>query len=226
MNTNNKHVPKVFRIFDITRFPHDLARLLLTPLLLVYRTKKIHVSGKRYFNSIKGAVLLASNHVSFNDPFVISTGFWYRRVYKLVSEAVMCDPVRNFFMRGLGCIRIDRNIADIEAIRNTLAALSTGRPVVLFPQGGIKRDGNADGIKPGTVLIALQAGVPVIPMYTGKRKHWYNRSVVVVGDPIVFSDHCKKKMPSVADLEEMSEFLHARMLECKSTYERITGGKK
>ena len=225
MNTKKKSVPKFFRIFDITKFPHDLARFLLLPLQLGYRVRKYDCNGKKYKKILKGAALVACNHVSFNDPFIILCVFWYRRLSMLVAEVVMKTPVRNFFMRGMGCIRIDRTISDLDAVRDTLDVLSKGRPVLVFPQGRIHRDGGADDMKSGSILMALQANVPIIPAYTYKRKHWYNRTIVVFGEPIDCASFCAKKMPSMTEINTITEELHQRILKCKSTYERITGEK-
>ena len=225
MSDKNKRIPKLFRILDITKFPHDMARFVLLPLQLWYRVKKYDCDGGRYTKRLKGAALVACNHVSFNDPFIILCALWYRRLSMLVAEVVMRSPVRNFFMRGMGCIRIDRSKSDLEAVRNTLDVLEKGRPVLIFPQGCINRDGNADNIKSGGILMALQADVPIIPVYTYKRRHWYDRTVIVVGEPINCSDYCAKKMPTINEINAITEELHQRLLKCKSAYESINGEK-
>lgn len=225
MSNKNKSVPKIFRIFDITRLPHDLARFLLTPLHLFYRVKKYDCDGNKYRERLKGPALIACNHVSFHDPFIMICSFWYRRLSMLVAEVVMKSPVRNFFMRGMGCIRIDRRVSDLNAVRDTLDVLSKGRPVLIFPQGGINRDGNADNIKSGGILMALQAGVPIIPAYTFKRRRWYNRTVVVFGERLDCGSFCAKKMPTMTEINAITEELHRRILKCKTAYENITGEK-
>ena len=213
---------KFFKIFDITKFPHDLVRVLVSPLMLFYRVKKYDINGQKYRKTVKDTAVIAANHSGFRDPIVMTFAFWYRRLSILVGEAVMDPPVRGFLLRGAGCIKIDRNISDIDAVRKSLASIKKGRPLLIFPQGHIHRDGSADDVKSGFVLIAAKYDTPIIPVYTFKRKHWYNRTTVVIGDEIKCSD-CfnNKKMPSMADIAAVTEALEQSLKACKETYLKI-----
>ena len=215
---------KLAGIFDITKFPHDLVRLLVSPLMLVYRVKKYDVNGQKYRKALKNTAVIAANHSGFGDPIVMTFAFWYRRLSVLVGEAVMDPPVRGFLLRGAGCIKIDRNISDIDAVRKSLAALKKGRPLLIFPQGHIHRDGSTDDVKSGFVLIAAKYDTPIIPVYTFKRKRWFNRTIVVIGDEIKCSDYFNnKKMPSMADIAAVTEALEQSINACKETYHKIIG---
>lgn len=215
---------KFFRIFDITKLPHDLARLFISPLLLFYRVKKYDLNGNKYRKPIRNSAVIAANHSGFHDPLVMSCVFWYRRLSILVAEVVMNKPVIGFLLRGMGCIKIDRNISDIEAVRKSLAAVRKGRPLLIFPQGHIHRDGGIDDIKSGFVFIASKYDTPIIPVYSFKRKHWYNRALVVIGDEIKCSDYFNtKKMPSMADIAAVNAALESGINACRETYLKLSG---
>lgn len=209
------------KAFQIRRFPMDLGRLVCAPLLLIFRMKKYNPDGTRYKGIIRGGAVAVANHRSFVDPFYLGTALWYRRVFCLASELVMRNPFVRILLRGMGCIKIDRTISDITAVKKTVALLKKGNIVAIFPEGTLKTDDSVDSIKSGAILFALQANVPIIPMYIKKREHWYNRQKVVIGNPFLCSDYCKKKMPSLADINELSNILLEKMNECRMAFQKI-----
>lgn len=192
----------------------DLARLVCAPLPLVYRMKRLTPEGKKYRGRIEGGAIMAANHTSFSDPFLVGVAVWYRRLYFLVAEVVMQGKLRARLLRGVGAIRIDRNEADIEAIRRCVQVLKDGDLLAVFPQGGITAGEEIQSVKSGAVLIALQAGVPIVPMHIYPRKHWYSRRVVVIGEPVDPKALINKKFPSTADIERVSEKLMEEMNRC------------
>lgn len=214
------------RLFDIRRLPQDIGRIVCAPCLAIFRIKKYNTEGKKYTNILRGGNLIAANHIDFSDPFIVGTTFWYRRVFFLASEEIMDVKGRNILLKGIGCIRIDRNISDIEGVRRAVDILKAGRVLTVFPQGGIKQEGQIDSIKSGTILMAIKAGVPIVPMYSEKRRHWYEFRCVVVGEAINCREHCRGKMPSMADIQKISELLLCRMQECRDTYNKLTKDAK
>ncbi|MBQ3230994.1 MAG: 1-acyl-sn-glycerol-3-phosphate acyltransferase [Clostridia bacterium] len=210
------------KLFDVRRIPQDASRLVSWVALPIFRTKKYDVNGNKYKAKLKGGAVVVSNHVGFADPFVLGATFWYRRMFFLASETVMRNPVISTLLRGVGCIKIDRNISDIEAIRKAASVLKDGRILTIFPQGGIKDAGSVAQIKAGAVLLALQTDVPIIPSYSQKTNHWWQRRRIVIGDAIDPKALCAKKMPSMADINNISATLLERIEECREQYEKIT----
>ena len=192
----------------------DLARGLMLLLLPFYRIRRVYLGDKEKVKALKDGVILAANHTSFQDPFVITAAFWKRRVFYVVGEAVMSSRIRNRLLSAAGCIRIDRNITDTKAIKDCVAVLKEGFALELFPQGGIGEEENA--FKSGIALIAAMANVPILPMFVKKRKNIFCRQTVVIGDPFYCSDHCSKKLPSIQDLEMITEKLYEKYEECRA----------
>ena len=207
------------KLFDLKRFPQDLARLVCVPLLLFLRPKRLTPEGKKYKEKLKGGAILAANHTSFFDPFAVGVAFWYRRIFFLVAEVVMRGKFRPVLLKGVGCIKVERSIADVEAIKKAIGILSEGRPLTVFPQGGISEGEEINSLKSGAVLMALRAGVPIIPMYICKRNHWYERLTVVIGKTIYPSQMITKKIPSTADIERISDALMQEMNRCSGKKE-------
>lgn len=210
MQTKNKNP----RLFNLKRLPMDIGRLVCVPLLLLFRMKRLTPEGEPYREKIRGGAIVAANHTSFTDPFLVGVAFWYRRMFMLVAEVVMKGKLRSWLLKGMGAIRIDRNAADIEAIRKSVGVLKEGHLLAIFPQGGIAKDTDVQTLKSGAVFIALQAGVPIIPMHILPRKHWYSRRKVVIGKTIDPKAYIEKKFPSTADIDRVSRVLLEEMNRC------------
>ena len=211
MNAVKNKKPRLFRL---QRLPQDMARLVCAPLLLVYRMKRITPEGKPYKTKIRGGAIMSCNHQSFADPFLVGVAVWYRRLFFLAAEVVMQGKLRSWLLGGVGAIRIDRNATDLEAIRRCVDVLKQGYLLSVFPQGGIGQGQQVESLKAGAVLIALQAGVPIIPMYMEPKKKWYSRRVAVIGEPLDPKAYIQKKFPSAADMERVTEKLLEEMKRC------------
>ena len=194
----------------------DTARVVCSVLIPVFRMKRLTPDGEKYKGKIKGGAIIAANHTSFLDPFIVGVTFWYRRMHMLVAEIVMGGKFRSMLLRGVGGIKIDRNIADLEAIKQAVEVLKGGRLLAIFPQGGINEQDDVDSIKSGAVFMALRASVPIIPMYIRPKKHWYDRRTVVIGETVYPNNLCSKKMPSTADIEAITKVLAENLAKCKN----------
>lgn len=215
------------RLFDLKKIPMDAARLICFSLLPFFRMKRYNTQGTPYKRpTMKGPGLAVINHTGFLDPFFIFACFWYRRMYFMASEELMAPKVRSFFMRGAGCIKVDRNICDITAIRKSVKVLAEEkRMLAIFPQGQIVREAGVEQVKSGAVLIALKSGAPIIPVYIPKTPKFLSKKTAIIGDPIICSDHVKGKIPSMEDISKITDLMLEEMIKCQSTYEKISKEK-
>ncbi len=201
-------------LFNPKLLPMDIARLVCTPLLPWYRIKNLTTDGAKYTKRIQGGAILAANHTSFSDPFLVGVAIWYRRMYFLAAEVVMKGKLRTWLLKGVGTIKVDRKGADIDAIRKCVEVLKEGHLLAIFPQGGISKNDEITSMKSGAVLIALQAGVPIIPMHICPKKHWYSRRIIIIGNAIDPKDYIENKFPSTKDIEKISQILMEEMNHC------------
>ena len=206
---------KKHKLFDFRLIPMDMARLVCAVLPLIFRLKRLTPEGEKYTTKVKGGAIIAANHTSFLDPFLVGVTFWYRRMYFLVAEVVLKKRLRAWLLKGVGAIKIDRNKTDIDAINKSTDKLKRGFLLTIFPQGGIQADTAVDTLKSGAVLIALRANVPIIPMYSLPRKKWYNKRCVIIGNAINPAEICTKKMPSTADINNISGMLSNELNRCR-----------
>lgn len=203
--TNSKKA----KVFSLRRLPMDIGRLISAITLLLIPTKKIYLSGKK--EHIKGGALIASNHISFKDPFIIGGAFWYRRVFFLAAESLMKNRFVAFLLREMGCIEINRNICDLTAIKKTVDKLKAGNLVAVFPQGGIRGD-DMSALKSGIILMAVKSKRPIIPVYISS-EGIFRRGYTVIGKPLSFDN--MGAIPSMAEIDKATTELQAAMDECR-----------
>lgn len=197
---------------------YQASRLVYLILLVPYRPKLITPEGKRYKGRLKGGAILAANHTTFSDPFVVGAAFWYRAMNFFTADVVMATKTRERLLKAAGSIKVNRSITDIEAVRSAVEVLKKGRLLLIFPEGGVQEVGEVKALKSGAALMALQAGVPIVPLFICYTPRWYNRRKVVVGDPIDPKALCARKIPSTADIANITERLQSEMQRCSANY--------
>ncbi len=211
-----ENADKLHSFFSFKHFPMDMARLVCSVLPPILRIRRLTPGGEKYKNKLKGGAIITANHTSFIDPFLVGVTFWYRRLYFLAAETVMKGKLRSLLLKGIGSIKIDRQAADIEAINKSVEKLKKGYLLAVFPQGGIKKDDNVESVKSGAILMAIRAGVPIVPMHIAPRKHWYNKRNVIIGKTINPKEFCKGKFPSTTDIKNITDALIFELKRCKS----------
>ena len=154
------------------------------------------VRGAEHVPRLGGAVL-ASNHVSYLD-FIFcgyATQPSRRLVRFMAKQAVFAHPVSGPLMRGMHHIPVDRT-AGSASYQAAVAALRAGEVVGVFPEATISRSFQLKGFKTGAARMAIEAGVPMVPMVTwGGQRLWtkgrprqltrrHTRISLVVGAPL------------------------------------------
>jgi 1-acyl-sn-glycerol-3-phosphate acyltransferase len=112
----------------------------------------------------QGGVIIAANHQTYLDPFWIGTRI--SRPLRFLAWSVALDwPVVGKMMRLLGAWPLQVEGSDPGAIRKSLQWLRNGGVVVIFPEGARGQpDGSMIRFKGGAIRIALEAGVPILPV--------------------------------------------------------------
>jgi 1-acyl-sn-glycerol-3-phosphate acyltransferase len=109
-----------------------------------------------------GPFLLISNHQSVLDPFFIQT--WIPRVvHPMAKSTQFASPIFSAIMKRLYAFPVRRFQVDPQAVRIALRRLGAGHPVHIYVEGERTWDGMLRPPRPGTVRLALKAGVPILP---------------------------------------------------------------
>jgi glycerol-3-phosphate dehydrogenase (NAD(P)+) len=135
-------------------------RSLLVPFFLVYfRMQRV---GREHLPRT-GPLLLASNHRSFLDPFVIGT-LVKRPVYYMAKRELFEKRWQAWILNALGAFPVDRGSGDGDAMATARAILERGDCVVVFPEGTRMRRGPLGQPRRGIGRLALETGAPVAPI--------------------------------------------------------------
>jgi 1-acyl-sn-glycerol-3-phosphate acyltransferase len=113
-----------------------------------------------------GGFLLAANHISHFDPFIISSVVG-RKIDWMAMAEFFPLPLLGFLLRAVDAFPANRDRADRKTIRSAIERLKNGRIVGVFPEGGI-RDGarsllEGAPLRPGASTLAHIAGAPILP---------------------------------------------------------------
>ncbi|MGN6634328.1 MAG: lysophospholipid acyltransferase family protein [Oryzihumus sp.] len=179
---------------------YPVTRFVLVPLArAIYRPRVI---GRANVPR-RGAVILASNHLSFIDSVVIPLTAPRRVVFLAKAEYFTGTGIRGALSRAwfnaLGMIPVERD--DHRAAQDSLDAalevLRQGEAFGIYPEGTRSRDGRLYRGRTGVAWLALTAGVPVVPVAlegtqrlqpVGSRLPRPVRVTVRFGEPMHFAD--------------------------------------
>lgn len=147
-----------------------------------------------------GAIILAPNHVSYLDPFLVAIAV--NRPINFMAKAEL------FNYRFLGklltwvyAFPVKRGSGDRHAIRHALQLLDEGKVLGIFPEGTRNKEGQIMHTQAGAAMIALRSGAPIVPVACigTDRKFifgWLWPLVIRIGEPISMLDYQGQKINS------------------------------
>jgi 1-acyl-sn-glycerol-3-phosphate acyltransferase len=148
------------RTRGVNPFVYWPVRAILQPFFRLYfRLTRI---GREHFPA-EGPCIIASNHRSFLDPFLIGT-LVRRPVYFVAKKELFEKRWQAWILNSLGAFPIDRGASDQNAMGLAREILERGDVVVIFPEGTRTRPGALGQPKRGVGRLALETGAPVVPV--------------------------------------------------------------
>ncbi len=165
---------------------YNLIRWLIAfPILSV--VARIHLKG-RYNVPTHGPFLIAANHLAWTDIPLIPLLLPGKVVF-MAKEEYFASRIA-WLVRFMGAFPVKRGEGDRQALRAAEDQLKKGKVVVLFPEGTRSKTGTMAKGHAGLGMIALRAGVPVVPVAIwGSEKvlKQFGAPVTIsYGEPIVF----------------------------------------
>ena len=200
-------------------------------MLKTYARLMLNLDIRRHTDLPKGPLLYAANHPSTTDPIfmhLISS----QPISVMIAAKVFSIPVLGAYMRKMQQISVVPGQGE-QVLEEARQALESGRSVMIFPEGSISPVNGFHTPRSGVARLALQAGVPVVPLgiYLAKEKckcvpttlegepdliTWYLHGpyAVTIGRPLWFSGDANDK-PLVKTIAE-NVMQHIRALAQES----------
>ncbi len=153
-----------------------------------------------------GGAILASNHESVLDPFLL--GLVTRRPVRFLAKIELWRfQAVGAGVEAMGGLPVDRGRGDREAMATLAALLRDGWLVGIFPEGVVRE---TDIWHRGAAKLALLTGAPLVPILIdgsgkalGRRRFGFPRIRLVVGDPIAV----EAAKPTIAQAKDLTERL-------------------
>ena len=138
----------------------------------------------------RGGVILAPNHFSFMDHFLM--GCYIRRKVRFMAKSQLFHGPMEFIYAHGGVFPVRRGARDDDVFITAESILARGGAITMYCEGGRSRTGKmAEQAKRGIGRLALETGAPVVPIaiYGSSRvRNWkrlqFPKVTVQYGDPI------------------------------------------
>jgi 1-acyl-sn-glycerol-3-phosphate acyltransferase len=111
----------------------------------------------------QGALILASNHVSNLDVFVMQLAMPRPIFFMGKAELFKYEPVATV-LRDFGAFPVYRGESDGWALRHARKVLDAGQTLGMFPEGHRSKGNGLGPAKTGTARLAIEARCPILPM--------------------------------------------------------------
>jgi len=135
-------------------------------------------------NIPEGPVIICSNHSGYADPLLMLLALDLQEMPGFMAKKELLEvPILGPFLRAFNVFGVDRGHSDLAAMVHALEQLRAGKKIAIFPQGTRVRSGQYVRPRSGAVRIALETGLPVLPMYVPEKKRVFRKNLVVIGEP-------------------------------------------
>jgi 1-acyl-sn-glycerol-3-phosphate acyltransferase len=147
----------------------------------------------------KGALIIASNHISnYDPPAIISFASLKRKdIYVIAKEELFKNKLLGYFLKKMGAIPIDRKNPQISSIKKSIEILNSKKSLLIFPEGTRKKGQQEIKAKDGIAFIAYKSDAKILPVKINiaKNNSKLGKIIIVFDKPFIFEryDFCDKQ---------------------------------
>jgi len=143
-----------------------------------------------------GPAILASNHASYLDPFLVGSSV-RREINYLARDDLFRFPVIGWLLRQWQSVPVNREGGGAKGLKAILDRLLAGGAIILFPEGTRTHDGKLQAARSGIGLTVIKSSAPVVPVRVFGTYEAYNRYMrlprprrveVKFGHPMLFQE--------------------------------------
>ena len=155
-------------------------------------------------------VILCGNHTQLTDSVLVALALSPRyRPRFIAKHQLFKNKLVAWFLRQCGAYPVNRDTADLEAIKTTLKILKEDGTLILFPEGTRVSEEETSAAKAGAGMFAYKTGATVIPVYLSPKKRPFKRFYIRFGAPVPIPELNHK--PTVQDYTDFSNTIMAHV---------------
>lgn len=130
------------------------------------------------------AAILCANHSSAWDPILLVLAMPQSFNLRIMAKKQLFSiPLVRWFLRNMGVFPVDRGNSDIGAVKTAISSLRDDWNLLTFPEGTrVKKPGQVTP-KSGAGMMAIRAGVKMVPVFIGTAKRLFRKTVIIFGKP-------------------------------------------
>jgi 1-acyl-sn-glycerol-3-phosphate acyltransferase len=190
---------------------------------------RVRVVGRAHVPK-DGVYVVAPSHRSILDiPFAAFVT--RRRIRFMAKKELFSSRIGGWLFSALGGIPVDREATDRAALRVSVAALESGEPLAIFPEGTRHHGPVLADLFDGAAYLAAKLDVPIVPvgvggseeiLASGKKIPRIHKVVVVVGEPVIPPPHDGGRRPR-SQVQALTEVLRGRLQACLDEAQAAAG---
>ncbi|TML72318.1 MAG: 1-acyl-sn-glycerol-3-phosphate acyltransferase [Actinobacteria bacterium] len=163
-----------------------VGRLTIAPVVQVFG--RLRVYGRERVPRT-GGLVVACNHFHWLDPAALGAAC-PRTMYYMAKIEAHRVPGLGQLIRAFGTFPVRRGESDRDAVRTMRQLVREGKALGLFVEGTRQRSGVPGPVQPGAAMVALQEGVPIVPVAVHGSQTWkpgnFRPVSVAWGTPMTF----------------------------------------
>ena len=190
---------------------------------------RLEVKGVEKLDRAEPPFLIAPNHQSFLDPFVLCSNYSYslfNRIFHVGAKFFFDSAFMRFVARMLRVVPIDQDTQLLRAMKAGAIGLRHGMVLNIYPEGERAFDGNLHEFKNGAAILATELELQIFPVaIDGLYKVWGRRSMRIrpgkvkirIGDPVIAAEIARQQ----PDPQDRAAVYDAVMEEVRGRIEKM-----
>lgn len=155
-------------------------------------------------------VIVCANHKSLLDPIFLAISL-PQRIYFMAKKELFDKPFVGGFLKALGAFPVDRFGRDLKALRASVALVSEGKILGIFPEGTRVKEVKRENVKDGVAFVALKAKADIMPVEIISTYKPFRKSEILIKKPIAVSEFASLKNKEA--MKKMTDRVYDKIYE-------------
>jgi 1-acyl-sn-glycerol-3-phosphate acyltransferase len=147
-------------------------------LILKTTGVRVTVSGLEHLDASRSYVLAANHQSIYDIPIVFTSLPLQLRI--VAKDSLGRIPFLGWHLRRTGHLLVDRRNPGADIVAKMKRLVSEAHSLIVFPEGTRSVDGTLRPFKKGTFLVAIDAGLPVVPVSIRGSRHVMKKGRLMV----------------------------------------------